>query len=96
MFAEGPANVSVKPPFPAPADVTVPAKPGIALTAAATLAFVDHEAAVAEHRGVVASDLDLERVAGGRRVEAGQRHLLLLVAALERCRDSGGCCSGRG
>jgi hypothetical protein len=38
-FAEAPANVSVKPPLPAPAAVTVPAKPGMALTAAATFAF---------------------------------------------------------
>ena len=38
-FAEAPANVSVKPPLPAAADVTVPAKPGMALTAAATFAF---------------------------------------------------------
>ena len=35
--ADAPAKVSVKPALPAPADVTVPAKPGIALIAAATL-----------------------------------------------------------
>ncbi len=38
-FAEAPAKVSVNPPLPALADVTVPAKPGMALTAAATFAF---------------------------------------------------------
>ena len=38
--ADAPLNVSVKPALPAPADATVPAKPGIALTAAATLALL--------------------------------------------------------
>lgn len=38
--ADAPLNVSVKPPLPAPADATVPAKPGIALTAAVTLALL--------------------------------------------------------
>ena len=45
---------------------------------------VEREAAVSEHCGVVASDLNLERVAGSRRVESGQCDLLLLVPALER------------
>ena len=37
MPADAPANVSVKPVLPAPAELTVPAKPGMALIAAATL-----------------------------------------------------------
>ncbi len=36
VLSDGAPNVSVKPVLPAPAAVTVPAKPGIALTAAAT------------------------------------------------------------
>ena len=65
-FADAPANVSVKPGVAAPADVTVPAKPGIALTAAATLALLTR-ASQAEHGGVLAADLDLERTAWTRR-----------------------------
>ena len=39
-FADAPPNVSVKPPLPASAEVTVPAKPAIALTAVWTLALL--------------------------------------------------------
>ena len=87
MLADAPLKVSVKPPLPAPETVAVPAKPGIALTAAAMLALLIGGPPAPIDGGGVAVDRTLNDCVRG--VEAGEGHRLLLVAALERVLDAG-------
>ena len=66
-LASAPANVTVKPPLPAPDDVAVPVAPRIAFSAAVMLALVTARPPRPNVGRRLAVELDGERLRGGGR-----------------------------